>query len=97
MYLSVSTNSGGSFAARVTTTVNGDGALGLDGTVPNGSWTEFATVELGTIELKEGKNVISFEKTGGGPGDGYNFDKMELGVTDDDVTIDWYVDPDAQA
>lgn len=97
LYVSVSTNSGGSFAARVTTTVNGDDALGLDGTVPNGSWTEFATVELGTIELKEGKNVISFEKTGGGPGDGYNFDKMELGVTDDDVTIDWYVDPDAQA
>lgn len=51
------------------------------------TWTEFVDVNLGCIDLVEGRNVIEFSIMDAGAGSGYNFNAMRLKT---DTAVTWY-------
>lgn len=54
-------------------------------------WVTFVDVNLGTVELSEGENVISFTNISAEAGVGYNFNRMSLYT--ESVKLDWGTGP----
>lgn len=79
------------FTNVVATLVNGE-MIDSPSRVPaNGkttdTWTEFEDVNLGCVELKEGRNTIDFAIMDANVGSGYNFNAMRL---KSEAPVTWY-------